>query len=96
MSQLVMDWVSFGKRYHAMIAKGATANDKSQEQRRIEEYFSAGVKDFPEFLPGWNMIFPGRNFHYGTHQTNFSGFKKLGKKKVLIFHTSSFFPPFHF
>ena len=63
-------------------------------QLRQEEYFSEEAKSyFPFFSPVCFLFPPGRNFHFGTPQTNFSCFKNRQAKKkgrsATHFHTFS-------
>ena len=45
-------------------------------------FFRGGKVTFSDFFPAWNIcFFPVEIFHFGTPQTNFSGFKKWKAKK---------------
>ena len=71
----------------------------------LEEYSAEGQSHISQFFHGLKCIFSGRNFHFGTPQTNFSGFKSEKKKKKKTKNKTnkqtnktkqSFYPHFHF
>ena len=62
-------------------------------QWRKRNIFQRGQSHISQFFLAWNCFFPVENFHFGTPQTNFSGFKKKKREKgrsSAHFHT---FPP---